>query len=199
MSKSRQPILVFNNDQELQAAVNSGWNPPDLHWERLQEKGNTRQQEGNLVVASGYFILAGLLATICFKPTDLRSLTSQANVAYICERIGFRNIARKHFRKLEDRWLDLSKFDWTDLEIKPRGRSSLFHVRMEALHWDQYRQNVTSRLLNFTLETGQCLGNYALGKEAPFRLYSRWKGEKYPIFDDTRKILGACLLLAGES
>ncbi len=191
--------MAFKRDQEFQAAINSGWKPSDLRWERLQEGGNARLEKDNIVGATIYFLIARVVAEINFKKTDLRFLTSQSNIAFVLYRFGFRKIALRRYLNLESRWKDLSIFKYNDLEIKPRGRSSLFHVRMEALHWDQYRQNVTSRLLKFADETRQCFGCFAVGEEAPFRLFSRWKGEKYPIFDDTRKILGACLLVAGEN
>ena len=197
MNRSGQPILAFKPDQELQAAIKSGWKPSDLRWERLQEKGNMRLEEDRFVSAALNFLIARILAGMFFQSTDLRFLTSQSNIAFTLNRLGYRKMACRSYRKLVNRWKELGTFDHMDLEIKPRGRSSLFHVRMEALHWDQYRQNVTSRLQKFTEETGQCLDCFAREQEIPHRLFSRWKGEKYPIFDDTRKILGACLLVAG--
>ena len=190
--------MAFKRDQEFQAAINSGWKPADLRWERLQEKGHARLEKDRLLGAAIYFLMARMVAGINFRRSDLRFLTSQANIAFVWHRSGCKNIASRRYANLEAQWKSLSTFGYNDLEIKPRGRSSLFHVRMEALHWDQYRQNVTSRLLKFTDEISQCLESFAQGEEAPCRLYSRWKGEKYPIFDDTRKILGACLLVAGE-
>lgn len=190
--------MAFKRDQEFQAAINSGWKSSDLQWERLQEKGNARLEADRLLGATIYFLLARMIAEFSFKRSDLRFLTSQANIAFVLYRSGCKNIAWRRYNNIVSQWKSQSTFGYNDLEIKPRGRSSLFHVRMEALHWDQYRQNVTARLLLFTDETRQCLERFAQGEEAPFRLFSRWKGEKYPIFDDTRKILGACLLVAGE-
>ncbi|MXZ49321.1 MAG: hypothetical protein F4Z09_00770 [Rhodobacteraceae bacterium] len=189
--------MAFKQDQELQAAIQSGWKPYDLRWERFQEKGNMRLEEDRFASATVNFLMARILAGMFFQSTDLRFLTSQSNITFILNRLGYRKMACRNYRRLENRWKELGKFDHKDLEIKPRGRSSLFHVRMEALHWEQYRQNVTSRLQKFAEETGQCLGCFAREQEISHRLFSRWKGEKYPIFDDTRKILGACLLVAG--
>ena len=190
--------MVFKRDQELQAAINSGWTISELQWERLQEKGNVGLEKGGYVGAAVYFLLARILAELHFPRSDLRFLTSQANIAWVLDRSGFSTMARRRYTRLVTQWQTLGTFGYNELEIKPRARSSLFHVRMEALHWDQYRQNVTARLQLFADETRQCLERFAQGEDAPSRLFSRWKGEKYPVFDDTRKILGACLLVAGE-
>ncbi len=82
------------------------------------------------------------------------------------------------------------------MRIVPRARSSMFHLRMEARHRETYQQNMRTRLTAFARETGGALA--ALEKDEPVsgRFYERWLGEKPPVFDDTRKLLAAALLLA---
>jgi hypothetical protein len=82
------------------------------------------------------------------------------------------------------------------MTIARRGRSSLFHLRMEAKHWDTYQGNLRHRARYFAREAATCLDAATHGVPAFFRLYDRWRGEKPAVFDDTRKFLGAALLLA---
>lgn len=71
-------------------------------------------------------------------------------------------------------------------------------MRMEATHRDTYKRNRTARLRKFHEEAAECLSELERGRPAPHRLYSRWLGEKPAVFDDARKIIGACLLLASD-
>ena len=83
------------------------------------------------------------------------------------------------------------------MQIAPRARSSLFHLRMEARHRDTYHANMRKRLTAIAGETAGSLANMAAGKAPAHRLYSRWLGERPSVHDDTRKILSACLLIPG--
>ena len=65
------------------------------------------------------------------------------------------------------------------MEIKPRIRSSLFHLRMEAKHRGQYQDNLRLRLGRIADETGETLAH--LGRaQRPHRHFARWRGEKPP-------------------
>ena len=77
-----------------------------------------------------------------------------------------------------------------------RARSSLFHMRMEAKHWDTYRANMRTRFARFAAEAGDCLEALAEDRPPPHRLRGRWRAEKPGVFDDTRKLLAAALLIA---
>ncbi|MCY4542886.1 MAG: tetratricopeptide repeat-containing protein, partial [Rhodobacteraceae bacterium] len=129
-----------------------------------------------------------------FPASDLRRVTSAANVAHVLREAGLGTASRRAYRRAYVRWAGLTA-GIEDISIKPRARSSLFHLRMEALHWESYKMNRMKRLHRFMQETSECLGCLVKGHAAPHRLYERWKGEKLPIYDDTRKILSACLLV----
>ena len=112
--------------------------------------------------------------------------------------MGVEALARRAYESAFNKWSGVGQ-SLDSIEIRSRARSSLFHLRMEAKHWDAYRANMAARLQAFIGETGECLEHLIDGRQVPHRLYSRWKGEKPSVFDDTRKILGACLLLASDT
>jgi hypothetical protein len=95
--------------------------------------------------------------------------------------------------------LDLANYAYVletgGMETARRARSSLFHLRMEALHWDTYQDNMRTRMRAFAAETAEALAAFERGEASPHRLYERWLGEKPNVFDDTRKFLAAALLV----
>jgi len=80
-------------------------------------------------------------------------------------------------------------------QIAPRARSSLFHLRMEARHRATFHANFRRRLTAIAGETAETIAALTAPRGPGHRHFSRWRGEKPPVFDDTRKILAACLLL----
>ncbi|MDE0347558.1 MAG: hypothetical protein OXI66_17525 [Boseongicola sp.] len=84
------------------------------------------------------------------------------------------------------------------LEFRPRVRSSLFHMRMETRHRETYEANMRARIANFVTEAGQALEAAEAGAPSPHRLYDRWRGERPAVFDDSRKLLGAVLLICAR-
>ena len=51
------------------------------------------------------------------------------------------------------------------------------------------------RMTAFARETATALAALEQGQRPSCRLYERWRGEKPPVFDDTRKLLSAALLV----
>ncbi len=183
------------SDPEMRAALASGWRRRDLWWERLQEHANAALLDGQILKAARYFRRAYWLSRLGFAGDDPRRATSLANAAFASRLFGSSRSADRHYAAAIALWSTAPSMLET-LTIRPRARSSLFHLRMEVKHWDTYQNNMKTRLGKFIDETSQSLDALSSGKNPPHRLYARWRGEKPAAFDDTRKLLGACLLVA---
>ena len=189
--------MFSSGDSEMREALFAGWSRWDLVWERLQEKANRAIGRNQLFGASLRFAVASALAALAFSKTDPRAATSQANFAFAAKYFGAAEFASRRYREARNRWSGAAE-SLNEMNIMPRARSSVFHMRMEVKHRRAYRANMENRLGKFIGETGECLDCLIEGRSVPHRLFSRWRGEKPPLFDDTRKILGACLLLAAN-
>lgn len=177
-------------DLEMRRAREAGWHRSDLIWERLMEAGNNALCDDRPGAARRLFRLAGLIAAARFPTGDPRRATALAARAMTAPNPAR---ARALQRRALDEWHGVEEFI-AGLEIRPRARSSLFHLRMEVRHRDTYHDNLRTRFRNFAGETRETLDT--IGAAGPgHRHFSRWRGEKPGIFDDTRKLLAACLLL----
>jgi len=173
-------------DAEWRTAREAGWSRADLAWERLMEAGCRSLEKTSdrslFKAASRCFLAADLLARARFAKGDPRRATAPA------ARWRLNRTERLRDRALRE-WGGVAAYIET-LEIRPRARSSLFHLRMEARHRDTYHANLRKRLSAFAAETGETLRGAGAHRHA-----SRWRGEKPTVFDDTRKLLSACLLI----
>ncbi|CUH99296.1 hypothetical protein [Leisingera aquaemixtae] len=187
-------IWGFRPDAELRAAREAGWSRADLAWERLMERALAAAAAGRSRQAMRLFRLADLLARAAFPAADLRRAAAPANLAVL----HFRRGALAEAERLQARalrvWAGAAE-QVAAMRIAPRSRSSLFHLRMEALHRDTFHANLKTRVGRIAAETGETLRNLTSGRAALHRHASRWRGEKPTVFDGTRKVLGACLLL----
>ncbi len=183
------------NDTEMRAALAAGWKRRDLWWERLQEQANIALIEGRKSHALRRFRLAHWISRVGFAHDDPRRATGFANAAFALRLSGSEISAQKNYAAAMALWSRAPSMLET-LNIQPRARSSLFHLRMEVKHWDTYRCNMKTRLGKFIEETDQSLTALSKGMPPPHRLFPRWRGEKPAVFDDTRKVLAACLLVA---
>lgn len=179
-------------DPDWQLARKSGWTRADLMWERLMEDGCTAYASGHMAGAGRLFLAADALARGRFDARDPRRAAPPAARA-MCRRAQGRDAAKL---------ITLAQRQWghapqaiADMEIKPRIRSSLFHLRMEAKHRGQYQDNLRTRLGRIAEETGETLDRLAAGTPSAHRHFARWRGEKPSVFDGTRKVLGAALLI----
>ncbi|MDE0113731.1 MAG: tetratricopeptide repeat-containing protein [Albidovulum sp.] len=179
----------------MREALFSGWSRWDLVWERLQENANRAIRNDDKLAACARIVAASVLAAVAFSKNDPRAATSVANFAFAANSFGAAKFANWRYRAARNMWNGAGNA-LNDMKIKPRARSSVFHMRMEIKHRDAYRANMARRMKKFIDETGECLDCLIEKRSVTHRLYSRWRGEKPPLFDDTRKILGACLLLA---
>jgi hypothetical protein len=108
---------------------------------------------------------------------------------------GREGSARRLYARALARWAAVPALVAT-IEPARRARSSLYHLRMEAKHRETYVANQRKRLAGFVAEARLALEALAEGREPPVRLSERWRGEKPPVFDETRKLLSAALLIA---
>jgi hypothetical protein len=196
MSEPR--IWAFDrHDTEMRAALAAGWRRRDLWWERLEETANKALIEGQERSAVRHFRLAFWLARLGFPKDDPRRATALANLAFMARLTGSEKAAERHYTTARSLWSKVpSALD--TLQIQPRAKSSLFHLRMEVKHWETYRNNMKIRLGKFIQETDEALAALSRHEQPPHRLFSRWRGEKPAVFDDTRKLLAACLLVASD-
>lgn len=197
MSMSARRIWGFDGtDTEMKLARKAGWDRSDLAWERLMEAANLAWAEKRGPRARRLFTLAHLLARLRFAAGDPRRATALAARAKLHAAMGRMGRAQALARQAQAEWGGTAGFI-ASLEIKPRARSSLFHLRMEARHRDTFHDNMRVRFTKFAEETAETLNALANGDAGapPHRHFSRWRGEKPMVFDGTRKILAACLLM----
>lgn len=196
---SALPIWAFDrNDPEMRQALAAGWRRVDLWWERRQEQAHRALAEGKFRRAKRSFRMAYGLARFVLPTDDPRQATSIANLAALARLDGADARAERLYACARRLWANTPKH-LEKIHIQPRARSSLFHLRMEVKHWDTYQSNMKARLGKFIQESDEALQALSESSSSPHRLVSRWRGEKPAVFDDTRKLLAACLLIAGVS
>ena len=189
------PALAPEPDMECAAACAAGWHGFDIGGERLQERAYAALRTGDRKRAARLFRSAWWLAISSLSRNDPRYATSLANAGMAAWLVGNYALARRHYARALRLWGAVP--GWVeDMTIARRARSSLFHLRMEAKHWDTYQGNLRHRARYFAREAATCLDAATHGVPAFFRLYDRWRGERPALFDDMRKSLGAALLLA---
>jgi hypothetical protein len=191
---SAPPISVSDPAAEMAAARRAGWRRADLQWERLQETANALLRAGDIPGAARLWRRAGWIALLWFGRSDPRQATTLANLALSDRLSGRESRARKRYARARAIWGSAGRFI-AAMRIARRARSSMFHMRMEAKHWDTYVQNTRVRMSAFATEAGEALEVLEQGKPAGYRLYGRWRAEKPAVFDDTRKLLAAALLI----
>lgn len=194
MSMFAPHIWGSERDAEMRAARAAGWRRADLIWERLLEAANRDWLANDRGRARRHFRQADFVARLFFAATDPRRATAQAGLAILARHYGQLGRAERFQRRALLHWQNAAG-NIAAMEIRPRTRSSLFHLRLEVLHRDRFHDNLRRRIQGFTTETGDTLRNLTSGGPAPHRHFARWRGERPAVFDDTRKMLAACLLI----
>ncbi len=184
---------------ERAAALKAGWRAADLDWERLQEQGNAFLRSGDRAAAGRCFRRAGWIALWRFRATDPRRATTLANLGLTDRLAGREGRARRRYARARRIWRETGPFI-AAMQIARRARSSLFHLRLETKHWGTYQDNLRIRMTAFARETAEALAALEQGRPVACRLYQRWRAENPPVFDDTRKLLAAALMVGvGET
>jgi len=182
----------------MRAALAAGLRRADLLWERLQERGHEAYRAKRNGRAMRDWKNAARLARWFLPVSDLRRATSEANLGFCCRLQGREARAREHYGAAIAIWNHAPEHIET-LGIAPRSRSSLFHMRMEVRHATTFRDNLRKRMAAFAAETTTALAQLAEDQKPEVRLYERWRAEKPPVFDDTRKFLASALLIAAPA
>ncbi|WP_323717715.1 tetratricopeptide repeat-containing protein [Paracoccus aminovorans] len=182
-------------DATQAAARAAGWRDCDLAWERLQERALDALRDGDTAAALRDWQLGWRVALLCFRRDDPRYAASQANLGLGARLAGREGLARRRYAAALRRWGAVS--GWIDsMTIARRGRSSLFHLKSEALHWGAYDRSLRGHALRLAGEVAMHLDAASRSQPPPARLCDRWPGEKPTTFDDLRKFLGGALLIA---
>lgn len=196
MTMSKPPISdCETRAREDAAAAAAGWRPFEVAWERLQETGIAAWRAGDHDQAIACWRRARRIAFWRLPRRDPRFATSVANAAMANRLEGREALARRGFARARRCWRRVPQ---TIQSLAPsrRARSSLFHMRLEARHWDTYVATQRQRLDRFVSETAAVLEALAEDRAPPHALFERWRGEKPPVHDAMRKTLSAALLVA---
>lgn len=173
----------------------AGWSRADLLWEDLMERGNAAWVQGDARRAATLFRRAYWVVRLAFARDDLRRATGLVNLGIVAREAGREARARTCLHRAGVLWDACAERAIAGMRIAPRARSSLFHLRMEALHRETYHDNFRTRITRIANEVRAAIRNLEAGQPPECRLYARWLGERPPVHDDTRKVLGACLLI----
>jgi hypothetical protein len=180
---------------QAQVARQAGWSRADILWEGLMEAANNAWVKGDPKAAAKGFRRAFWLGRLSFARSDLRHATVRLNLGILALKAGKGATAKCHFKKAALHWDTHAEANIAAMTIAPRARSSLFHLRMEALHRNTYHDNFRTRVGKIAGEIRSAIDNLQRDDAAGCRLYARWRGERPNVYDDTRKVLGACLLI----
>ena len=178
--------------REAAAARAAGWRRSEIWWERLQARAKDRQGAGDLDAAARYWMLAWRLGRLFLPRHDPRFACGLANAAASAACRGRLRVAERRRQRAETLWEAVPA--WVDgIRPAPRARSSLFHLRLAQRHAETYRENLRAKLRGQVEEAGVSL---ASGVLEPPGAQPRWVRERPPVFDDTRRLLSACFLMA---
>jgi hypothetical protein len=181
----------------LKAAIAAGWSLAEVEWEAKQEQAASLAHDNRLEEAAEIWRAALPIARSAFGANDPRLATSLANLAYSLRESQDEAAATLLFQEAKRCW-DASWTWLAQLRIEGRARSSLYHLRMELRHREQYEKNARKRLDRFAAEAREAFTKLAGGGPPPQRGLERWRSEKPPVFNDQRKLLAACLLLVSR-
>ncbi|UWQ91848.1 tetratricopeptide repeat protein [Aliisedimentitalea scapharcae] len=191
-------IWGFKPDSDMKVALEAGWTRSDVIWERLMERAlaawDATPRKASRSRSARLFKLADLVARYRFDATDVRRAASVANLAIVEQARGNHAASETYQKQALQIWKG-AHHAVQNMRVLPRSRSSLFHLRMEALHRDTFHNNLKTRIGLIADETEMTLRELTSGRPSGHRHASRWRGERPNVYDDTRKILGACLLI----
>ena len=211
MSMSGAPISEREGAQSpsrseswtAQELINAGWRDADLQWEEGAAAILDALGQGDRGAAKERASRALQLARENFESIDPRLGTSLANYGICLGLDGDTEALQSLIEKAQRTWR--ASPPWIAGLTAPRvARSSMFHLRMEALHretyrarwrqrWQEIAEDAIARLqaLSDRLDSGK-----AADLDVPAEtMLAIWKRERPAMLNDTRKLLGAGLLL----
>ncbi len=178
--------------------LSAGWSEADLAWEMAAERAAEAIEQKDRKRAKDEAGQALRLARAEFEPIDPRLGTSLANFGLCLHVCGHQEGVGPLFREALDVWRRGDP--WITRMDAPRvARSSLFHLRMEALHRDTYRARWQQRWAEIAAEARARLEVLNASAEAPGApapdAFTRWRRERPAMLNDTRKLMAAGFLL----
>lgn len=187
--------FILGGDEARRASA-AGWGLADILWERSQERAHRHHRAGRRGRALLRWRLAHRVARLSFGGRDPRLATSLANVGLALREAGRARRARRCYARALEIWGHVGEAI-DAVSIREAPLSSLHHMRMQARHRETYRENAKARLRRFAEEARETIEAGAAGRAPARDLFGRWAGEKPAGFDGRRRVLSACLLLAG--
>lgn len=191
------PILAAESwsANELLAA---GWSEADLAFEAAAERTAEALAAGEREQAKQEAGSALQIARAEFAAIDPRLGTALANYGVCLALAGQSEGIPRLFGEALDVWRGADP--WIARMDAPRmARSSLFHMRMEALHRDTYRARWRERWRAIAAEARARLEALHVGEAvavgAASATLKRWRRERPAMLNDTRKLMAAAFLL----
>jgi hypothetical protein len=184
-------------DWSVHDVLSAGWTEADLAWEAAAEHTADAVSQSDCMRAKDEASQSLRIARAEFEPIDPRLGTSLANYG-LCLRLSGDNqgVASLLLKGLEA-WRGVDP--WIARMRAPRvARSSLFHMRMEALHRDTYRALWQKRWREIAADAKKRLEalNAPNAVVAPDTdALALWRRERPAMLNDTRKLMAAAFLL----
>jgi hypothetical protein len=178
--------------------LQAGWNEADLAWETTAERTAEAVASEDAAKAKDVAGEALQLARANFEPADPRLGTSLANYGICLTLSGQGEDCTFLFREGLNVWRQ--SHGWIAHMDAPRmARSSLFHMRMEALHRGTYRARWQERWREIAAEATARNEALILSPGVSFAsaadALARWRRERPAMLNDTRKLMAAAFLL----
>lgn len=180
----------------VQDLLSAGWSEADLAWETAAERAVEAVAENDPMHAKHEAGRALRIARADFEMVDPRLSASLANFGLCLHLADPSAEVVPLFREALEVWRRTDP--WIARMDAPRvARSSLFHMRMEALHRDTYRARWQDRWQDIALEAKLRLEalNADSAPVAAADVLARWRRERPAMLNDTRKLMAAAFLL----
>ena len=178
--------------------LQAGWSEADLDWEMAAEDAAEAAARGDYVAAKDKTGEAVRIARASFEAIDPRLGTALANFGLCLGASQGKDGGAALLREALEVWR--ASGPWIARMDAPRvARSSLFHMRMEVIHRDTYRERWKIRWREIAEEAKERLASSSpspgdLGRNAAEAL-ARWRRERPAMLNDTRKLMAAAFLL----
>lgn len=177
---------------DARSARAAGWREADIWWERLQSRAKAAQLAGSRRNAALLWLAGWALGAVSQPRSDPRRVCGLANAAAALGSFGLARPATRLHGEARDRWPKTASVI-ASAEIRGRARSSLFHLRLSDRHGEAYARGARSRLQDLHGEAATWLSGRV---EEDCGRVCRWVIERPPVYDDSRKVVAACCLLA---